>query len=116
MSRYIRLVKLTDCDAINISKDSRKSYLAKIVKHDLQDHYTYAFDGNKWQVEEHDSNNLVAVDNIQVYDFMGDKNGDFCYYLINGTALEQQVFEYNNNYYILLEDQLVYLHKDVLFA
>ena len=116
MSRYIRLVKLVDTVAININDHSRESYLAKIHKHGIQDHYTYAFDGNKWQVEEHDSDNLVAVDNIQVYDFMGDKNGDFCYYLINGTALEQQVFEQNNNYYILLEDQLVYQHKDVLFA
>ena len=79
MRSYICLVKLTDTVAINIAEQSRESYLAKIHRYGIQDHYTYAFDGNKWKIEQHNDSDLVAVNNIQVYDFMGDKNGDFCY-------------------------------------
>ena len=100
MNTYVRLVKLVDdCTAEECEQWQRdlKNCSAELG-------YTYAMDDAYDLVcEDFDSNELTVVDEVQVYDVMGDMNGTNTFYLRNIDVYKHNV---SGLYYVEDDDEL----------
>ena len=100
MNTYVRLVKLVD----DCSAEEREQWMRDLKDCCAEEGYTYATDDNyELLCEDIDSSELTVMDDVQVYDIMGDQNGRNSFYLSDCVVYKHNV---SGLYYVEDDDEL----------
>ena len=100
MNTYVLLVKLVD----DCSAEEREQWMRDLKNCCAELGYTYALnDDYELACKDFDSSEMTVVDDVQVYDVMGDKDGTNTFYLRECVVYKHNVTGF---YYIDNDEEL----------